>query len=31
MTMRKEWDRNTTDPARSLRETWLGWGYRLTG
>ena len=29
MTMRQEWDRGVTDPARSLRETWLSWGYRL--
>jgi hypothetical protein len=29
MTMRREWDRSTADPARPLRETWLGWGYRL--
>ena len=29
MTVRKPWDRGVTDPARSLRETWLSWGYRL--
>ncbi len=29
MTLRQEWDRNVTDPARSLREIWLSWGYRL--
>jgi hypothetical protein len=29
MTLRKEWDKGTADPARSLREAWTGWGYRL--
>jgi serine/threonine protein kinase len=31
MTMRQGWDGKNTDPARPLRERWLGWGYRLDG
>ena len=31
MTMRQAWDHNESDPARSLREVWLSWGYRLAG
>lgn len=29
MTIRQEWDRGVTDPARPLRDTWLSWGYQL--
>jgi len=31
MTMRMPWDGTDSDPARTLRERWLSWGYRLTG
>ncbi len=29
MTMRRQWDRDMPDPAKPLRDTWLGWGYRF--
>ena len=29
LTMRQEWDRSTADPAKPLRDAWLGMGYRL--
>ncbi|MEV7623407.1 serine/threonine-protein kinase [Actinoplanes sp. NPDC089786] len=29
LTMRTPWDQKSADPAQSLRQAWLSWGYRL--